>query len=41
MMYKALAYTGKKPDLGIRINYMKDFRTLKSKHPEAQERLAT
>lgn len=41
MRYKALAYTEKAPDLDIGINYMKDFRALKSKHPEAQERLST
>lgn len=35
-MYKALAYTA---NLGMGINYMKDFKALKSKHPEAQERL--
>lgn len=40
-MYKALAYTEKNPDLGMRINYMKDFRALKSKNPEAQESLST
>lgn len=40
-MYKALAYTEETPDLGTGINYMKDFRALKSKHPEAQERLST
>lgn len=41
MMQEALANTERKPDLGMGINYMKDFRALKSKQPGAQERIST
>lgn len=39
-MLKALVNTERKPGLGLGINYMKDFRALKSKHPRAQERIS-
>lgn len=39
-MLEALVNTERKPGLGMGINYMKDFRALKSKHPRAQERIS-